>query len=231
MSSVSPVISACNGNSQTRILTHPDQLKSKRMHFSELGLSIYPESISKTTVVPNFESKFFGKIISNGTIVWRSPWPISAKDVAVLAEHLIKFDQSIHINTGTHGNKDGLNSFEAKEKSLSEGKFLQEDIEGLCYTHTNISFQVVSSLTSHIYPEHADHVIDAWCNGAKNIVLGPGINSGGYAMCTAAGAANINAFSTLGLVAQQFFSEKVKDEDAIFIDLEDKKDGWWCNIL
>lgn len=228
MSNIVSINSSSTLNLPDKKITHPDELKKNRVHFSDLELKIHPKSSSKTTVILPFESVFCGKVREDGSIIWRSADPITAKDVIVLAEHLVKFNQSIHINTGTHGTKDGLNAYESKSSILSEGVFLQEDIEDICLKYNNVSFQVVGTLSSHIYPKGADHVIDAWCNGAKNVVLGPGIYNGGYVMCTAAGMYGITPTSSLLEVVKLATGQL--GVDGLFSDVDNTGSGF-CKII
>jgi hypothetical protein len=75
---------------------------------------------------------------------------------------------TIHVNTGTHGNKEGETIYNKPlVGDLAEGRFFDFDYSTLS-KHKNVSLHSVSSLAPALYPSQAAHVIDAWCNSSKN---------------------------------------------------------------
>jgi hypothetical protein len=97
--------------------------------------------------------------------------PVDGNDVKELMEYIRKIDpnQSIHINTGGHGNKKGDMVFVNNDKNRDDiTEFIKEDIQTV-WKPLNVSIHIASTLSEPIYPDSkANHIIDAWCYSLNN---------------------------------------------------------------
>lgn len=115
-------------------------------------------------------------------MIWVSPAPIMGRHVKEVIE-LIKSncpDQSIHLNTGGHGEINGETVFDNPD--LAEIKFLEKDLETIWDTK-NVSFHLMSSHSGPIYPTKANHVINSWCYSKITVLkplLGVEVQNGKY---------------------------------------------------
>lgn len=128
--------------------------------FTELGL------IQRVDGYSIDKSNRLIAVWSKQQIRWVAPQPMSASDVRSLVSHLEKYKQSIHINTGGHGNKSG--EMVHDNPKHAEVKFIKEDV-GTIWNKPNVSFHSMSSYSGPIYPKKANHVIDAWCYSKKTM--------------------------------------------------------------
>lgn len=86
-------------------------------------------------------------------MVWASDQAVTGADVRKVVFHLNNYNQSIHINTGRHGNSSGGVSY------TSTGVFIQQDFNTIRNT-PNVSIHILSSYSPKpIYPKGANHVI------------------------------------------------------------------------
>ena len=75
--------------------------------------------------------------------------------------------QSIHINTASHGNKEGKTIWHIPHAShLAETNFFLTDLKTIL-GDDQASIHLVSSYAGPIYPCNANHFIDAWCFSSK----------------------------------------------------------------
>lgn len=106
-------------------------------------------------------------------LIWKAKKSVTGEEVAYIHSILKKEKYSIHINTGTHGNREGSTVWNVKDQGgkaiekLAESLFLNEDVK-LSSKDENTSLTTVSTHQSPIYPEKANHVIDAWCYSFYN---------------------------------------------------------------
>ncbi len=110
---------------------------------------------------------FFGIKKQKDIMVWVADQTITGSHVRKVVSHLKNYNQSIHINTGRHGNSNG-DSLKDYPSKLTEGSFIREDFDFI-KNMNNVSIHTVSSYSSAIYPKRADHVIDAWCYSKKEL--------------------------------------------------------------
>ncbi|MGE5195768.1 MAG: hypothetical protein ACM3JI_00380 [Anaerolineae bacterium] len=123
------------------------------------------------------EKKFLFKAKKkrSGQLVWGATAPITAEHVRKIVDLALRFNQSVHINTGTHGDSKGHTIL--TKRGLAEIQFAKEDMSYIWGKH-NVSSHIVSSYSGPIYPEKANQVIDAWCfsqnsnNKAKEVKSG-----------------------------------------------------------
>jgi len=98
--------------------------------------------------------------IRDGQIIWVSVKPISKKHIEKIIKIAAINNQSVHINTGTHGDKKG-NTVET-EPILSENKFHFEDFY-TAYKADDVSVYKLACEYGPKYPQKANQVINAWC--------------------------------------------------------------------
>ncbi|MEM7175291.1 MAG: hypothetical protein AAF443_05135, partial [Chlamydiota bacterium] len=96
-----------------------------------------------------------------GNYIWLGTDLIDGNQVLSIVRMAAKYKQSVHINTGTHGSKNGETAY--TKYSLAEKDFTIEDFE-TALKHYNVSIHVVSKYSPAIYPNEANQIINAWCD-------------------------------------------------------------------
>ena len=134
--------------------------KKKKKSFKELNLKKRENGYSINDKNPFLAMEISPSKETAGQIRWVAPKPVSGSEVKAIVLYLKKYDQSIHINTGGHGKKDGTTVF--NNPSKADVRFIKEDIQTIWNT-PNVSFSVMNTYVPAIYPKGANHVIDAWC--------------------------------------------------------------------
>jgi len=101
---------------------------------------------------------------------WNSKSVCKGQHVKQLVATIREADpsQSIHINTGTHGDSNG-NTIHTlpTTTSLAEIKFFLEDLQSI-KDDANASIHNVTSDSPAYFPAKANHVINAWCFAATS---------------------------------------------------------------
>ena len=159
-----------NYRSAKERIVHPDKLQYAKLSPLEMGILQNTDGNFVFDALQN--SKFFARLNSEAKLrqyVWVSEHKVTASDVKTIFEELIKKGQSVHINTGTHGDKEGKNVHDSQDDLYANSGFLKEDLD-LVWKRENASFQVVSKDSRPTYPENANHVIDAWCHSANKSI-------------------------------------------------------------
>lgn len=150
-------------------LVHPDRLQYKELAYGEMGLI---ERYQKFFLQSVPDAKFSGSKNSESSrpqYIWKANMPVTDQDVKKVFDQLVKKEQAVHVNTGTHGDSSGGNVHDTQDKFYAETGFLKEDIF-LTWKEKNASFHIVSKDSSPTRPENANHIIDAWCYSANRSV-------------------------------------------------------------
>ena len=98
--------------------------------------------------------------------LWRAKDAVTDQEVKEIFDHLVKKYQTVHINTGTHGNEAGENVHDTQKTKYAHSGFLEHDIL-LSFVHENVSFHIVSTNSPEIRPKEANHIKIAWCYSAS----------------------------------------------------------------
>ncbi len=137
-------------------LASVDKLK-KNMSFDQKSYEKYIQSISLSP-----DNPFFSILTSSGQVKWISKSPVSAKHVHEVVRSTVAVGRSLHINTGTHGSKEGGTVVDHPQ--FAEAQFTKEDID-FVWDELNVSLHIMSkhspALTEKQYP--STDIIDAWC--------------------------------------------------------------------
>jgi len=179
-----------NGAQKNLGLVGPDHLslldRPVSSFYEELGLTkdplseqdgyqVFPFSNPKRFQFPLKEREtsfvaLFDKSRPN-QLVWKAKRPIISQEVKHIFSFVKDLEHSVHINTGTHGDEQGLTAWDLKDakkvQDLAHSFFLNQDLRTAC-EDGNTSLQTISSYAPPIYPLGANHVIDAWCYSFLN---------------------------------------------------------------
>lgn len=150
-------------------LVHPDRLRYKELAYEEMNLI---ERCGKFFLQSIPDAKFSGiknPDSSRPQFIWRADVPVTDQDVKKVFDQLVKKEQAVHVNTGTHGDSSGSNVHDSQDKFYADTGFLKEDIF-LTWKEKNASFHIVSKDSKPTRPENANHIIDAWCYSANRSV-------------------------------------------------------------
>ena len=98
--------------------------------------------------------------LDDGRILWLSSKPINASHVEEVVNYTLAKQRRVHVNTGTHGNKQGK-TVVSGGAHFAESLFTKEDLKTI-WSLGDASMHIVSSYSKPIYPPKID-VIDAWC--------------------------------------------------------------------
>lgn len=103
----------------------------------------------------------------NGQIVWDSSDSVIASHVSEVIKKTSQYGRSLHVNTGTHGDKSGNTVSQYKE--LAEAKFSKEDLE-VVWNLDNVSVHIVSQAAPALSSDTCKHIdiINAWCYSEKS---------------------------------------------------------------
>lgn len=157
-----------------------DYLTVSALRIAPRNLESVTENINilKTSPLPYFyltnDNPFIAEQQLDGQIVWKAVDSCVAPEVEALGQFLIGQNQSIHVNTGSHGDHKGnmvsdVFKFERPQLQISADKrFFLEDIFSFRQDPTKASVHLISTEAKPIYPERANHVIDAWCFSVKS---------------------------------------------------------------
>ena len=109
---------------------------------------------------------------SDGQFIWKAVDVVNgghSKDVGNL---LTSHGQSVHVNTGTHGDVNGIIPADGDfvlATRLGYPAFFNQDTVSFTSVPNKTSFLQISSSVRPDYPEKANHVIDAWCFSSKTL--------------------------------------------------------------
>lgn len=164
-------MAAVNNSILGERVVHPDLLSYKDISCQEMSLTqredgfYYPDNRReyKFRAVPILSGPKGNKI----QYLWRTTQKIGSIHVESLVNFLTQKKPSIHINTGTHGNKAGQNVNSIQNKHYAETDFLLQDM-GIALRNENVSIHIVSKDSKETRPITANHIIDAWCLSEKN---------------------------------------------------------------
>ncbi|MEM8727481.1 MAG: hypothetical protein AAGE99_02040 [Chlamydiota bacterium] len=184
-------------------ISHPNQLKPSRLldkinkvFFSTIDYSIPVEITKGERSLPFWlegkrlkckrkrviDTLWLSEKTKDDRYIWRSDHQIDKVDVENLVRFLVKrrddLMPSIHLNSGTHGNRLGQ-GVEGGNKELADLRIKEENEQSIALAcekegidaalaKNKFSIHVVSTYSSHIYPTEADHVIDTLCSGANS---------------------------------------------------------------
>lgn len=146
-------------------LVHCDHLNYQNLNSQQMGLRKNEDGFYYI----NEDCKFRGEeLLTDGKIqyLWKGISSISNSNVTTLVNYLVQKNQAVHINTGTHGNKSGLNVSDTKDKKYADTNFLIYDLN-LASKVNNVSIHIVSTDSKEIRPKSANHIIDTWCYSSE----------------------------------------------------------------
>eukprot|EP00960_Hanusia_phi_P034609 751182-Hanusia_phi.AAC.1 len=119
------------------------------------------QSQGRYVLKSSIESKFFAVSLPSGQLLWESDDPVNGYDVIEILRAMIKLDQSIHVNTGTHGTADG----KLETAGGNTMGFYLEDLESVreLEDKAKVSLHMVTSQSPPYLPPKANMVINGWC--------------------------------------------------------------------
>eukprot|EP00960_Hanusia_phi_P018970 559185-Hanusia_phi.AAC.1 len=105
--------------------------------------------------------KFFVVSLPSGQLLWESDEGVTGEDVAEILRAMTKLDQSIHVNTGTHGTAEG----KLETAGGKTADFYLEDLESVreLEDKAKVSLHMVTSQSPPYLPPKANMVINGWC--------------------------------------------------------------------
>jgi hypothetical protein len=108
------------------------------------------------------DNSFKAVLTSRGQVKWVSSQEVYAWEIEEVVRGSIANGRSLHINTGTHGDKAG--NTVAQNPKYAESQFTKEDIKTV-WNDSDVSVHIMSShspaLTEEQHP--SIDIIDAWC--------------------------------------------------------------------
>ena len=107
------------------------------------------------------QRRMFASSLASGQILWESDGLVTKEDVKEVLHAMTRLDQSIHINTGTHGTADG-GLLTAGGNTID---FVFEDYRNIKELEetAKVSIHMVTSQSDPFLPLKANMVINAWC--------------------------------------------------------------------
>jgi len=152
----------CNAQSSDR-LASVDALPENKT-FSEIEFNNFTSNFKAKYT----KNRFTPKRTEKGQITWTARGKVNKYDVAEVALYSKENKRSLHINTGTHGDRRGNHA--NQNPKLAEAKFTKQDINTV-WNDQNISVHIVSTnapaLTTAQHEQidimHAWCFSDAWC--------------------------------------------------------------------
>ena len=145
-------------------LTSPDDLVPGPKYTlptqaKELGLVQTPQG--RYVLEASKEKRFFVSSLASGQLLWEADEPVHADDVKEILEAMTALDQSVHVNTGTHGTEDG----ELQPAGGKTFEFYLEDFGSITELaeKAKVSLHQVTSLYRPCLPPKANMVINGWC--------------------------------------------------------------------
>ena len=156
--------------------------KSRIAHVNELKLKVKKSNAclhlvkrgSYYSICPDETTNPLFVVIVGEKRYWLAKTTITGKHVKQIVKHIRKYaDDSIHINTGTHGSRNGETIFSndlpegADLKGFYDVNLLLEDLDTIRKI-PNVSIHSMSSYSGDIYPKEANHIINAWCFSKQN---------------------------------------------------------------
>ena len=167
----------------------PDRLRSNIAPLQPVRFT-YKEDRTRSLIPykanPNLmsmsKSIWVAEITEEKQFIWRATKLADKTDVYKLLKFLVTQDtnQSIHINTGTHG-FGGKSVVNTGNSDLADSKILKETKERIALLGIteeraeNISVLPVNLQSNSIYPAKANHVVDTLCEGANYPAVGGGL--------------------------------------------------------
>ncbi len=160
-----PYQSFINQNSESNRLESATKLKTAnfKKHFQSIGLKHLRGSSYSLQGHINFPFRAYK--YPTGHYIWMGTRAVTGVDVLSIVKIAAQYKQAVHINTGTHGNKQGYTSY--TQPFLAEKKFTKEDFS-TAIKYANVSIHIVSQYSKAIYPHEANHIINAWCFSIKS---------------------------------------------------------------
>ena len=154
---------------ETMVLGSIDQLNNvgnEKLSYEaveRLGLQPYDDQcyyLSK-------DNPFRAVLTRNQQLKWNSHKPVDAVHVAEVMDFSESNRRFLHINTGTHGDKNGYTV--EQNISLADGRLTKGDFESVCNS-SNMSLHIVSQGAAKLEGKDYTNVdiIDAWCFSAKS---------------------------------------------------------------
>ncbi|EKX42446.1 hypothetical protein GUITHDRAFT_141136 [Guillardia theta CCMP2712] len=125
-----------------------------------LGMIVTPQG--RYVLGSSRQRRMFASSLASGQILWESDGPVTEEDVKEVLHAMTRLDQSIHINTGTHGTADG-GLLTAGGNTID---FFFEDYRTIKELEqpAKVSIHMVTSQSDPFLPLKANMVINAWCH-------------------------------------------------------------------
>ena len=108
----------------------------------------------------------------NGQFIWKGVDTVNGTQVKAVGDLLTSHGQSVHVNTGTHGDINGMIPADGDfvlATRLGDPTLLNQDTVSFTSIPNKTSFLQISSSVRPDYPEKANHIIDAWCFSSKTL--------------------------------------------------------------